>query len=231
MWIVPHMVHWYSPSASWAHKHSQRKYFCSAWATEEQNVCPCGVLAAFPLWRSSCCSCHWASSPTLAMKMNKHNLHETNSLCFRQRQSSSPWVSSIAMWSRGHCGQHSLLDSAKTLSLSLRRSAFSPSILALSSWMLLSSTLMALIWGVTSWWSPTLASSVFKSSIVHLVLLSRFCWSSASFCLRFSICLVSSICKGELIFIMKNIQLHIKATLYSDMDSLKDIRWDYTVLT
>lgn len=95
----------------------------------------------------------------------------------------------------GQGTKHSLADSAQRLSFSLRRSAFSPSILARSCCICLSSTLMALICGVTSGWSPVLASSAFRSSMFRLVLPIRFCWSSASVCLSFRDCLISSICR------------------------------------
>lgn len=87
-----------------------------------------------------------------------------------------------------------LLDSAMRLSFSLRKSAFSPSILAFSSWICLSSRLTALICGATSGWSATLANSAFRSSMARLVLLIRFWWSSSSICFSLNACLMSSTC-------------------------------------
>lgn len=81
------------------------------------------------------------------------------------------------------------------LSPSLRRSALSDSIFALSTWICLSSTLTALICGVTSGWSLILASSDFRSSMVRLVLVIRFWWSSSSVCFSRRFCLMSSICR------------------------------------
>lgn len=92
--------------------------------------------------------------------------------------------------------QASLLHWAKALSFSLHRSHLSPSILARSTWLRLSSKLTSLILGVTSGWSSTLANSVLRSPMIRLVLMIRFWWSASSICFSLKAWLISSICKA-----------------------------------
>lgn len=94
----------------------------------------------------------------------------------------------------GVCLKGSLLCWAKMLSFSLCWSDFSPSILARSTWLRLSSAFTSLILGVTSGRSWTLASSAFWAAIVCLVAVIRFWLSMSSICFSLKAWLMSSIC-------------------------------------